>query len=279
MANNEWELKPEHEFLSATFNADKNKQQVEVYKGVEVEVQSTLDSCGLCDMSFAKKLLISGEGTTNFIHTAFSAKPMLIGQAGFTCLFSGDGHLIADPLLVRTGTQEYLVIDTDDRFDAMFTWLNWLVNIENEDVKVFEGVSIEDVTSAMTPLLLAGMKSRAILEDYLSDKDILQIPGTCTSCNLDQIPSVSVRLPMEDEGYILMVPSQFSRVIWRSLLSFKEVEPIGRLAQKDLFENHWFKWMGIKDFEDDDKLPTKMLVEAGIIRSEADFVGARGLYF
>ena len=60
--------------------------------------------------------LISGGGTTNFIHTAFSAKPMLIGQAGFTCLFSGDGHLIADPLLVRTGTQEYLVIDTDDRF-------------------------------------------------------------------------------------------------------------------------------------------------------------------
>lgn len=279
MDNNiKWELKAEHELLGATFNSDLDLRRVEVYSTVENEVAKVQDSCVLSDLSWASLFLVSGQNAQNFINTACSKGSLNIGECGFTCVFSGDGHLISTPYLMRTGTQEYVFIDFNSTSSALFVWLDWLVSLEQDGVAPFENTTVEDVSGMLVPLLLAGNKSRAVLEDYLEDKTQLKTKGSTQTLKLDNTPCLCVNLDVDNEAYLLMIPQNLSRIFFRSFLSFKEVEPIGSKAFLQLLAKNVSWWSEI-DFEDDDKLPLAHLIKYNVVRDTPCFVGARGLNF
>ena len=269
-----WQLKPEHEVLGAHFLQDRNI--VKSYSNTELEIAGLKNSCGIFDLSFCHMYLISGADAIRFASTCFAGKKLDVGECCLTTALSGTAEIIDAPILMRTGDFEFLVVSVSNNFQALGAWMLWMGKLENEGQRAFPRLNITDQTASLTTLYLAGPDSMKILSDYIGESVLLPADGRVDSMQLDKAPGIVARLDIvEDPGFIVMLPPALSRVFWRSFLSFNSLEPCGQDAVLAyLKDSPWGELMAMDDFKDKDSTE---LLGSELIRSEADFVGARGL--
>ena len=269
-------LHTELEYLGAQFSTStKGFNLAQSFYG-EKPLEEALKDCALIDLSGIGYTLVSGVAAQNFVEAVFAGKQLEVGEASFECALTGDGSLSSIGLLARSGQNEYVVLDASERSLVLDEWLSIIASVEQNGVAPYAEVSLEDATPLLTPLLLAGKKAKKVLMDYLGEQ---KLPEDSKLCNLmlDQtIPALVANVSTKKvPAYLVMVPPVHTVILFRSLLSFETVHPLGH---KQLFEGlktylPWFSELASN---------TKVVVAKdklegwGLLRASDDFIGARG---
>ena len=270
----------EHLLLGATVAGDG-----ETYAGLpmnygnsEGERGALGTECGVADLSFQRMLLVSGQGASAFVSATMGCQTPVVGACAYGAVLSGDAAAIAIPLVVRTGDNEFLLLEGPHRASALDGWLRWLVDFEQDGVRPYDGTKIEDVTGSLVPILLCGPSAGRVLGDYLPEGAETPSRGSVIQQPLDgRILSIVVSPDRgDDRAYLLLVPPAYSAVIWRSLMSFNEVVPVGVTAIEGL-AGSVLPWARLMRTGDRVTFSADMLERWEVIRPTSDFIGARAL--
>jgi len=269
-------LHTELEYLGAQFSTSTEGFNLAQSFYGEKPLEEALKDCALIDLSGIGYTLVSGVAAQNFVEAVFAGKQLEVGEASFECALTGDGSLSSIGLLARSGQNEYVVLDASERSLVLDEWLSIIASVEQNGVAPYAEVSLEDATPLLTPLLLAGKKAKKVLMDYLGQQ---KLPEDSKLCNLmlDQtIPALVANVSTKKvPAYLVMVPPVHTVILFRSLLSFETVHPLGH---KQLIEGlktylPWFSELASN---------TKVVVAKdklegwGLLRASDDFIGARG---
>lgn len=269
-------LHPEHVLLGASFLPSERDGmlRVESYGNEPHDGGSTM----LVDLTGCSYLLVSGADASAFCRTSFAGRDLVVGEAAVEAVLNGTGELLGTPLLMRTGDSEYVVVDASEQSDVIAAWLEFLSNVESDGRRAFPDLSISDATGMLVPLLLAGPDATGVLSDYVRGNEGLPPVGVVRQLRLDAIPAVVARpatasLP---PAYIALVPTASARILWRSLLSFTEVEPIGHLGLKRALSQSC-PWAQRLEEGAPARVTRRDLDAWGLARSGEDFVGGRSV--
>ena len=269
-------LHTELEYLGAQFSTSTEGFNLAQSFYGEKPLEEALKDCALIDLSGIGYTLVSGTSAQNFVEAVFAGKQLEVGETSFECALTGDGSLSSIGLLARSGQNEYVVLDASERSLVLDEWLSIIASVEQNGVAPYAEVSLEDATPLLTPLLLAGKKTKKVLMDYLGEQ---RLPEDSKLCNLmlDQtIPALVANVSTKKvPAYLVMVPPVHTVILFRSLLSFETVHPLG---YKQLIEGlktylPWFSELASN---------TKVVVAKdklegwGLLRASDDFIGARG---
>ena len=266
-------LHTELEYLGAQFSTSTEGFNLAQSFYGEKPLEEALKDCALVDLSGISYSLISGVVAQNFVEAVFAGKQLEVGETSFECALTGDGSLSSIGLLARSGQNEYVVLDASERSLVLEEWLSIIASVEQNGVTPYAEVSLEDATPLLTPLLLAGKKAKKVLMDYLGEQ---QLPEDSKLCNLmlDQtIPALVANVSNKKvPAYLVMVPPV---LLFRSLLSFEMVHPLGHKQLIEGLKSYlpWFSELATN---------TKVVVAKdklegwGLLRTSADFIGARG---
>lgn len=234
----------------------------------------------LADLTGAVYLLVSGADAPAFCSATFAGARLGVGETAVEAALSGTGELISAPLLVRTGDLEYVVVDLGPRQEALAAWVDLLAGAGRDGRRAFPELDVTDASGMLVPLLLSGPAAEHVLGDYLHNGEALPAAGTVAQLRLDAISTVvaHVAVPFAPPTYLVLVPVSAARILWRSLLSFTEVTPVGhdRLRAAVARICPWFAGAS----EDGPVRASRAELETwGLVRGGADpdFVGGRSL--
>ena len=200
-----------------------------------------------------------------------------VGEARLSAVLAGDGSLVGIPVFARFSEGEYLCWDPTPRADILDAWMGFVRSIESDGVAPYAATDVEDVSDATVPLLLWGPMAEEVLSDYLAPDDALPAVGRIASVLLDgTISCVLVRPAQLPHALLLLVPEQHATILWRSLLSFNVVCPVGRLA---LWRHLVDLWPHAEDLLGHDRVTIGRddLLGAGLVRPSYDFIGGRAI--
>lgn len=269
-------LHTELEYLGAQFSTSTEGFNLAQSFYGEKPLEEALKDCALIDLSGIGYTLVSGTSSQNFVEAVFAGKQLEVGEASFECALTGDGSLSSIGLLARSGQNEYVVLDASERSLVLDEWLSIIASVEQNGVAPYAEVSLEDATPLLTPLLLAGKKTKKVLMDYLGEQ---RLPEDSKLCNLmlDQtIPALVANVSTKKvPAYLVMVPPVHTVILFRSLLSFETVHPLGHKQLVEGLKTYlpWFSELASN---------TKVVVAKdklegwGLLRASDDFIGARG---
>ena len=269
-------LHTELEYLGAQFSTSTEGFNLAQSFYGEKPLEEALKDCALIDLSGIGYTLVSGTSAQNFVEAVFAGKQLEVGETSFECALTGDGSLSSIGLLARSGQNEYVVFDASERSLVLDEWLSIIASVEQNGVAPYAGVSLEDATPLLTPLLLAGKKAKKVLMDYLGEQ---KLPEDSKLCNLmlDQtIPALVANVSTKKvPAYLVMVPPVHTVILFRSLLSFETVHPLGHKQLVEGLKTYlpWFSELASN---------TKVVVAKdklegwGLLRASDDFIGARG---
>lgn len=269
-------LHTELEYLGAQFSTSTEGFNLAQSFYGEKPLEEALKDCALVDLSGISYTLVSGTVAQNFVEAVFAGEQLEVGETSFECALTGGGSLSSIGLLARSGQNEYVVLDASERSLVLEEWLSIIASVEQNGVAPYAEVSLEDATPLLTPLLLAGKKAKKVLMDYLGEQ---QLPEDSKLCNLmlDQtIPALIANVSTKKvPAYLAMVPPVHTVILFRSLLSFEMVHPLGH---KQLIEGltTYLPWFSELASNTKVVLAKDKLEGWGLLRASADFIGARG---
>ena len=270
----------EHMLLGAILeNGEKGfASKAVVYGDGTAERDALRDGCGVADLSYLRMMLIGGDAAEPFFSATVACELPAVGECRFGAILAGDAAVIATPLVVRTGDHEFLLLEGQDRWPAMDAWLRWVADLEQDGVRPYAGVSVSEVTGSLVPLLLHGPTAGEVLGDYLKGNGGLPQGGICSQALLDErIPAIIVCPGFSKEpSYLAFVPNKNAVVIWRSLMSFGSVAPVGSSAVEGL-AGRTLGWARLMRGADRVTLPTEALYRWDLARKSGGFIGARSL--
>lgn len=269
-------LRTEHELLAAQFKffEELESELPIAYAGVD-EVAVLRNDVGLTDLSGMSAALIAGPVAQAFIEMICAGRKPAVGEACFEPVLAGDASLISISLLSRTGDSEYLLCDVSPRASLLDAWLHFIATAQQNDIAPFKEIQLEDASFELVPLLLTGPEASLVLSDCLAGD--VPAAGQVRSLELDKIRCLVTSLPKPfDKAYLVMAPPQYARVLWRSFLSFTNVNPVGRTT---LFAEAkqmavWVSWLHSTDRIEKS---AQELQTFDLLRQGSDFVGARAL--
>ena len=269
-------LHTELEYLGAQFSTSTEGFNLAQSFYGEKPLEEALKDCALIDLSGIGYTLVSGTSAQNFVEAVFAGKQLEVGETSFECALTGDGSLSSIGLLARSGQNEYVVLDASERSLVLDEWLSIIASVEQNGAAPYAEVSLEDATPLLTPLLLAGKKAKKVLMDYLGEQ---KLPEDSKLCNLmlDQtIPALVANVSTKKvPAYLVMVPPVHTVILFRSLLSFETVHPLGHKQLVEGLKTYlpWFSELASN---------TKVVVAKdklegwGLLRASDDFIGVRG---
>lgn len=239
--------------------------------------EARLAECAVCDLSGLLVAHITGADAPAFVDAAFALPPAEVGECVASAVLMGDGSLASVAFCARTGDEEYAAFDLGPRQEALGEWLLWLSRAEGEGGRAFPDCKVEDATDVFVPLLLAGESAGSVLADYLDEGGELPEAGRIASLELDGRHCLVSRLREgSGEAYGVLAPPHFARILWRSIMSFRVAEPLGRLALDSLMLES-VPWWKLACAESHETCTLDQLVELGIARADGGYVGFRGL--
>lgn len=243
----------------------------------EPEVVPAPGGALLADLTGTAYILVSGERAGALSEAALAGGRLAVGEAAFEAVLSGDGSVIAAPLALRTGDHEYVLVDPSERGETLPAWLGFISGLDADGAAPFAGTSIEDASGMLVPLLLAGDAAREVLLDYVPGEGSLPRAGEVMAGRLDAIDVLLARVPAPcDDAYLVLVPAPSARVLWRSLLSFTQVDPVGSRRVRELLRAR-LPWGEALRVPGPRRMARAELEGMGLVRGDDGFVGARAL--
>ena len=272
-------LRQEHELLGGLIQGEGALLGPVRYADEDVELAAFGDGPALVDLTGMDMQVVAGAPAQSFCEAACAGPRLPVGACALEACLLGDGSVASIPLLARTGVSEYLILDASPRMDVLFSWLGFVAHIEQGGVRPYDGLAVSDETESLVPLVLAGPTAPAVLTDYVPQDARQRLPETGRAANIDldgRITTIVCALALTQPAYLVLVPPAYARVVWRSMLSFGSVTPVGHAALRI--------WMArgttvLAHLSDPDRLTIGEgeLRASGVVREGADFIGARGL--
>lgn len=279
MTTSNWHLKPEHQLLGAHLNEELG--HVVDYGNQDREVESLKSGQAVVDLHGYRMLLVEGDAAEYFIQCACATQMLFVGQNAFTAIFDSDGRLLGCPLIMRTGDKEFLLFDRDVQFENVLDWFMALAEAKQQGQPLFEGISVTEKTGYLYPLVLCGPGSKIILNDYLEDAKSLEFPGMTSALKLDKIDTIASRLALEYPVYLLLVPPTYVRTLFRSFLSFKQLDTVGYETFWNFLTNGECSFLKLfkplQQGESDNTFNLDDFKERGLVRTEPTYIGARAI--
>ncbi|MDI9590418.1 MAG: hypothetical protein QM302_05205 [Acidobacteriota bacterium] len=268
----------EHVLLGARFASEGTSLGAPATYGDGSSEDASFDQgCALSDLSGMTATLVSGKGVVAFAATVCAHHELGVGECRFGAVLAGDGTTVSVPLLARTGDEEYLVLDPTGRGPSLPPWLCFLAGIEQGGLRPFAGVEVEDVSDALVPLLVWGRQANAILGDYVASADELPAAGHVANVSLDRIACLLVAPPGTGHPcHLALVPPAAARVLWRSLLSFPVMDPVGTCALAGR-ACATFPWVASLRAGEHLRHAADDLLLWELVRPQGGYVGARAL--
>ncbi|OFK24677.1 hypothetical protein [Olsenella sp. HMSC062G07] len=247
------------------------------YEG-EPRPEDLEDDVALVDLSGMLLLLASGAQAASFGGLALAGPKLAVGDCSLQASLLGDGALASIPFAARTGDAELLVMDPWPRHELLHSWMGFLRDVDQDGVRPFGGLDLDDMSDRLVPLALVGSAARLVLQDYVRGTERLPEPGEVVNLDLDGHITTIVASPAGagDACLLLLVPPACARVVWRSLLSFAVVTPLGHEGFLSWSRRRW-RALGSCASQDRVRVSRAQLERDGLVRPGSDFVGARGL--
>ncbi len=269
-------LHEEHRLLGARFDEEGTPLG---YGSGTTSAKDLVSSTVLCDLSHTQTLVFGGAPAESYAEAVFAGEKLAPGHCSFETVLTGDGSLASFPLLMRTGSQEYVVFDSSRRSEILSGWMSFVAAIEQQGYAPYAELKVDDATGTHCVMLLAGADADRVLGDYLSPGVSLPAKGSVASCDLDAFPCVVSRAWQSEQygsAYLVFVPPACAVPLWRSFLSFPEVTPVG-IDDLRMIGKSVLPWTRFLDSADAVRIDAKALADEGLLREESDFIGARGL--
>ena len=269
-------LHTELEYLGAQFTPSTEGFMFAESFFVEKPFEAAIQDCALVDLSGVNYTLINGNTAQDFIEAVFAGKKLEVGEAAFECALTGDGSLASIGLLARSGQNEYVVLDASERSLILREWLSVIASVEQNGIAPYAEVTLADATHLLTPLLLAGKKAKKVLMDYLGEQKLPQESELCNLLLDQSIPALIANVSTKKiPAYLVMVQPVHTVILFRSLLSFETVHPIGH---KQLLEalKMYLPWFSELLGHTKVVMAKDKLEGWGLLRASGDFIGSRG---
>lgn len=199
------------------------------YQGIIDEHKATRESAGIFDVSHMAAFRVRGEGSKEFLQKMLTNDLDRIdefGAAQYTLMLDQEGHIIDDLIVYHTGF-EYLIIANASNHQADFAWL-----LAHKP----EGVELFDESSRTSLIALQGPKAIEIITDLCGQEWELPARFHISAAVLDgSIDCLIARTGYTGEdGVEIVARADDAVAIWRLLLSFPEVTPVGLGARDTL---------------------------------------------
>ena len=270
-------LHHEHELLGASFEASESTGLLGVasYATEPADPLASTSGALLADLTGSAYQLVSGADAEALVSGACAGRPLNVGEASFGVVLAGDGGVLSVPLALRTGDEEFVLVDATERGEALVGWLSFLHGLEGSP---FSSADVRDASDLLVPLVVAGPASDGVLGDYLSEGASLPAEGEVAQVRLDAIGALvaGVPLPGLAPAYLVLIPPAAAHIIWRSLLSFTEVEPVGSRGLRRALSSA-LPWAPALEGDGAARVSRDELARWGLVRPQNDYVGARGL--
>ena len=199
------------------------------YSGIIEEHLATRSSVGIFDVSHMAEFRVAGPGCYQFLQGMLTNDISLInetGKAQYTLMLNDDGHIIDDLIVYNTGF-EYLIIANASNREK--DW-NWLWSHKPDDVDMV------DETERTGLIAVQGPEAKRIMQelcgqDWVAPERFTLVPATIDG----RISCLVARTGYTGEdGFELIVHAEDLVTVWRVLLSFNEVSPVGLGARDTL---------------------------------------------
>jgi len=237
------------------------------YAGIINEHHATRDSVGIFDVSHMGEFRLSGANTEAFLQKMLTNdldRINEVGAAQYTLMLDEEGHIIDDLIVYNTGGEYLIVANASNRA----TDLAWLRSHAPADVEIADESDRTALISVQGPLALKVM-SELCGEAWVAPQRFhigeAMIQGT--------IPVLIARTGYTGEdGVEVFVRSTDAVALWRILLSFPEVSPVGLGARDTLRLEVCYSLYG----SDMDR--SRSPIEAGLgwvcPKTKTDYIGA-----
>ncbi len=271
-------LEGEHLLLGGSMEPDaQGRPEAAWYGDGAGEPAAFREGCALADVGSLVATCISGDAADAFVSAVFTCYVPAPGRLAGALSLMGDGRVVAPVILAGLAPTEFCVWCPAELAAGLGEWMRGIAAVESGGVAPYSSVEFSHGAPLSTTLMLAGPEAAVVLGDYLSEGASLPGPGTLANVRLDAIDTVVMRPEVGSfSPYLVVVPDASARVLWRSLLSFQSVAPVGTSA---VWGRVAEEAPGLVDFLDDPigrRLPADLGLQ-GLLRPGDDFIGARAL--
>jgi aminomethyltransferase len=199
------------------------------YAGIIEEHRAVRRSAGVFDVGHMAEFRVFGFGAFDFLQRVLTndlSKISELGRAQYTLMLDQDGHIIDDLIVYHSGDLEYLIIANASNHEVDFAWLSAHAPAEMELV---------DESSRTSLIALQGPRAVGIVEELAGTDWQAPARFTIGEATLDTIPALVARTGYTGEdGVEILTSTKAAPALWRAILSFPEVTPIGLGARDTL---------------------------------------------
>jgi aminomethyltransferase len=199
------------------------------YAGIIEEHKAVRRSAGVFDVGHMAEFRVFGFGAFDFLQGVLTndlSRISELGRAQYTLLLDDDGHIIDDLIVYHSGDIEYLIIANASNHEVDFAWLSSHVPAEVELVDESERTSL---------IALQGPAALGIVRELAGPDFEVPARFTIGEATLDTVPALVARTGYTGEdGVEILTSTSTAPQLWRAILSFAEVSPVGLGARDTL---------------------------------------------
>lgn len=245
-------LDPEHRLLFAEMKELEGFALAWSYATAAEERRSALSHTVISDISPMGKLRLAGKAVDPFLYGMFECDfdTLTVIGAGVMATMNPDvarGRFSEGTVvrveIIRSGEHEFMLLVRFDQVAAVYSLLSEYAECGDDEDSLEEGqIFLGNESDSLAGICLAGPKAMDILGEMGREMDGgagLEVAGmgefTLGMLYLDTAPTLIFHCGLT--CYHLFVPPSYARGLWRGLLSFPEVTPIGfdAFASFDIF--------------------------------------------
>ncbi|MBD3380119.1 MAG: glycine cleavage system aminomethyltransferase GcvT [Candidatus Omnitrophica bacterium] len=239
------------------------------YSGIIEEHLHTRQKAGLFDICHMGEFYVSGPSSRADLDRLLTPCMARLeeGKGRYGFMLNGNGGIIDDLIVFRTGEEEYLLVVNAGRVEADKRWIRRHLS---------EGSEFKDSSDETAKLDLQGPASPGILSEVIGSEEVKRTGRFCFSrVSMEGVPVMVSRTGYTGEdGFELFFPVEHAGVLWERFMSFDDVRPVGLGARATLRMEKGLSLYG----NDIDEEHTPL--EAGLARfvcMEKDFTGREAL--
>jgi len=231
-------LYEEHLDLGATMSPFAGFEMPVQYQGILEENLATREHVGIFDVSHMATFRVSGEGGSAFLQHILTndlEKISNIGAAQYTLLLDLDGGIIDDLIVYNTGGEYMLIANASNR-ETVYEWLQQNLP-DNPAGDPRDEVFIFDESDRTALIAVQGPEAIDVITELAADED-WEPPARFHIIAAELIGGARVLVARTgytgEDGVELIMHKEDAVSVWRALLSFDNVTPVGLGARDTL---------------------------------------------
>jgi aminomethyltransferase len=222
-------LYEEHIALGARMVAFAGWEMPVQYDGILEEHRAVRRSAGVFDVGHMAEFRVFGFGAFDFLQRMLTNdlhKIAELGAAQYTLMLDDDGHIIDDLIVYHTGDLEYMIVANAGNHETDFEWLK---------AHAPDDLEIVDESSRTSLIALQGPGAIRVVRELAGAGWEPPERFMVAEAMLDSVPALVARTGYTGEdGVEIVTGIRHAPAIWRAILSFPEVSPVGLGARDTL---------------------------------------------